>query len=131
MPLNEKIRDPLTDQLFDAILLLEDREECYRFFEDIATIAEIKALAQRLEVARLLEEGYTYEEVAAQTGASSATISRVKRALVYGADGYKIILERMKRQSSGSPPVQAAERGLKPGGPGQSITPTRRPGRGE
>lgn len=108
MPLNEKLRDPLSDRLFDAILHLKDREECYRFFEDIATIAEIKALAQRLEVARLLDAGYTYEEVAAQTGASSATISRVKRALVYGADGYKIILQRLKQDTGqgqlGKPP---------------------------
>ena len=88
-------RDELTDQLFKAILLLNNEKECYSFFEDLVTINEIKELSQRLEVARMLNDGFTYEEIAHKTGASSATISRVKRCLNYGADGYKLILERL------------------------------------
>ncbi|HHY24891.1 MAG TPA: hypothetical protein GX527_11815, partial [Clostridiaceae bacterium] len=86
--MNSKLKDPLIDKLFDAILLLRNVEECYRFFEDVCTIAEIKALAQRLEVARLLREKKTYNEISEITGASTATISRVNRCLNYGADGY-------------------------------------------
>lgn len=97
MPINEKLRDELTDKLFEAILSLETVEECYRFFEDIATIGEIKALAQRLEVAKMLDAGMTYEDIVAATGASTATISRVKKCLHYGADGYRIVLERTQR----------------------------------
>ena len=97
MQINEKLQDPLIDQLAQAVLTLKTEEECYRFFEDVATIAEIKALGQRLEVARMLQEKQTYDEIAGQTGASTATISRVKRCLNYGADGYKIVLERMKK----------------------------------
>ncbi|MFZ5825109.1 MAG: YerC/YecD family TrpR-related protein [Bacillota bacterium] len=96
MPINEKLRDELTDKLFEAILTLETVEECYRFFEDIATIGEIKALAQRLEVAKMLDAGMTYEDIVDATGASTATISRVKKCLHYGADGYRIVLERTK-----------------------------------
>jgi TrpR-related protein YerC/YecD len=88
-------RDELTDQLFKAILLLKNEKECYKFFEDLATIKEIKEFGQRLEVARMLGEGYTYDEIAHKTGASSATISRVKKYLNYGADGYKLILRRL------------------------------------
>jgi TrpR-related protein YerC/YecD len=73
-------------------------DECYRFFEDVCTVSEIKALAQRLEVAKMLEEGYTYGKIAEDTGASTATISRVKKALHYGADGYKLVLERLKQE---------------------------------
>jgi len=94
-----KIKDKLVDQLFEAILKLKNIEECYRFFEDIATINEIKALAQRLEVARMLRQKKTYIEIAEKTGASTATISRVNRALNYGANGYKIILERLETDS--------------------------------
>ncbi|MGB9780380.1 MAG: YerC/YecD family TrpR-related protein [Caldanaerobacter sp.] len=94
-----KIKDKLVDQLFEAILKLRNIEECYRFFEDIATINEIKALAQRLEVARMLRQKKTYIEIAEKTGASTATISRVNRALNYGANGYKIILERLEADS--------------------------------
>jgi TrpR-related protein YerC/YecD len=88
-------RDELTDQLFKAILLLKNEKECYSFFEDLATINEIKELSQRIEVARMLNNSSTYEEIAHKTGTSSATISRVKRCLNYGADGYKLILERL------------------------------------
>lgn len=96
MPVNEKLRDPQVDRLFEAILSLQTIEECYRFFEDIATIGEIKAFAQRLEVARMLDAGMTYEDIVAATGASTATISRVKKCLHYGADGYRLVLGRAK-----------------------------------
>ncbi|HDK26579.1 MAG TPA: hypothetical protein ENG48_05775 [Candidatus Atribacteria bacterium] len=91
-------RDELTDQLFKAILLLKNEKECYSFFEDLATINEIKEFSQRLEVAKMLSEGSTYEEIVHKTGASSATISRVKKYLNYGADGYKLILKRLSER---------------------------------
>jgi len=94
---NEKLRDELIDKLFEAILALKTVDECYRFFEDLATISEIKALAQRLEVAKMLDAGMTYEDIVAATGASTATISRVKKCLNYGADGYRIVLERVSK----------------------------------
>lgn len=93
--MSRSIRGKFTDRLFDAILKLESREDCYRFFKDIATVGEIKALGQRLEVAKMLTQDKTYEEIAENTGVSSATISRVKKALYYGEDGYKLILEKM------------------------------------
>ncbi len=96
MDYDNRLKDPLIDKLFDAVLTIKTREECYRFFEDICTVAEIKSLAQRLEVAKMLEANSTYSEIAEKTGASSATISRVKRCLNYGADGYKLVLSRIK-----------------------------------
>lgn len=93
----ENWKDSFTDKLCDAFLKLETREEVYNFLEDVATIGEIKALSQRLEVARLLSEAKTYPQIAQQTGASTATISRVKKFLDYGAGGYKIILERTQK----------------------------------
>lgn len=90
------IHDHLTDQLFRVILSLKDQEQCYKFFEDICTISEIKSMAQRLEVARMLNEGYIYEEIVEKTGASTATISRVKRALVYGSDGYTSVMNLLQ-----------------------------------
>lgn len=93
--MNSKIKDQLTDGLFEAILLLENAEECYNFFEDICTVSEIKAMAQRLEVAKMLKAGYTYMDICSKTGASTATISRVNRCYNYGADGYKTILDRL------------------------------------
>ena len=88
-------KDTLTDKLCEAFLTLKTVDEMYAFLEDVATIGEVKALAQRLEVARLLNESKTYPQIAVQTGASTATISRVKKFLDYGANGYKIVLERM------------------------------------
>lgn len=88
----------MTDQLFEAILRLQTVEECYMFFEDIATVGELKALSQRLAVARMIDEGKTYEEIVAETGASTATISRVKKCLYFGADGYRLVLERGKQK---------------------------------
>ncbi len=96
--MTDKLRDALTDQLFTAILSLQDKEQCYRFFEDICTISELKALAQRLEVARMLDEGCIYETIVEKTGASTATISRVKRCLVYGADGYNSVMPVIRRK---------------------------------
>ncbi|GIN58451.1 YerC/YecD family TrpR-related protein [Lederbergia ruris] len=92
----EKLRGKELDQLFDAILTLQDREECYRFFDDLCTINEIQSLSQRLEVARMLREGNTYHKIEAETGASTATISRVKRCLNYGNDTYEMVLDRVE-----------------------------------
>ncbi|MGI6212229.1 MAG: YerC/YecD family TrpR-related protein [Anaerovoracaceae bacterium] len=83
------------DELFDAILTLEDREDCYRFFEDICTVKEIHAISQRLQVAKLLSKKWTYNEIEKATKASTATISRINKCLVYGADGYRRVLERL------------------------------------
>ncbi|OIJ13664.1 hypothetical protein BKP37_10340 [Anaerobacillus alkalilacustris] len=94
----DKLRGKELDQLFSAILSLKDLEECYQFFDDLCTINEIQSLAQRLEVARMLREGFTYQKIEAETGASTATISRVKRCLNYGNDGYEMTLERVKSE---------------------------------
>lgn len=99
MSSDERLQNPLTDALFEAVLLLKDKEECYRFFEDIATIAEIRALSQRLEVAKMLQRNDTYTAIGVVTGVSTATISRVKRCLNFGADGYQLILERLQEQN--------------------------------
>jgi TrpR-related protein YerC/YecD len=96
---NSKLKDELTDSLFEAILLLKDIDECYKFFEDLCTVTELKALAQRLEVAGMLRQKKTYAEITGKTGASTATISRVNRFLVYGADGYNMILDRRKSEN--------------------------------
>ena len=90
-----KVRNGQTDLLMEAVLKLESIEDAYRFFEDICTIAEVKSMAQRIEVARLLRAGVTYQEIARETGASSATISRVNRALLYGAEGYVRVLDAL------------------------------------
>lgn len=95
-----KLKSEEMDLLFKAILKLENLEECYRFFEDVATINEIKALAQRIHVAKLLSEKKTYAEIASTTGASTATISRVNRCVNYGSNGYNIVLERVKEGKS-------------------------------
>lgn len=88
-----KIRNHQTDLLMKAVLSLRNEEDAYRFFEDLCTIPEIKSISQRLEVAFLLDRKETYQKIAEDTGASSATISRVNRALTYGADGYRRVLE--------------------------------------
>lgn len=93
--MSKKIRTEAVDFLFDAILLLENKEECYKFFEDICTINELLSLSQRFEVAKMLRNQNTYLEIAEKTGASTATISRVNRSLNYGNDGYDMIFERM------------------------------------
>lgn len=83
-------------ELYKAILLLKDEQECYEFFQDLCTVSELRAMEQRFEVASLLDDGMIYNEILERTGASSATISRVNRALQYGADGYKTVLPRLK-----------------------------------
>ena len=85
------------DLLYEAILALKTPEECRAFFQDLCTVAELRAMAQRLEVAQMLDEGLIYNDILQRTGASSATISRVNRALQYGADGYKTVLPRLKK----------------------------------
>ena len=94
--LESKIKSKELDLFFKAILELNDIDECYKFFEDVATINEVKSLAQRLHVADLLKQKKTYSEIAEMTGASTATISRVNRCLNYGSDGYSLILERLE-----------------------------------
>lgn len=93
---HSKLEDGQIDELFTAMQQLQTKEEFYRFFEDISTVSEIKALAQRMAVAKMLDQEQTYTEIANITGASTATISRVKRCLNYGADGYRLVLERLK-----------------------------------
>ena len=96
--MNKKIRTEAVDHLFDAIMCLKDKEECYIFFEDICTINELLSLSQRFEVAKMLREQRTYLEIAEKTGASTATISRVNRSLNYGNDGYDMVFERMNKK---------------------------------
>lgn len=98
----DKLRGRELDQLFQSILSLKDLEECYRFFDDLCTINEIQSLAQRLEVARMLRDGNTYHKIETETGASTATISRVKRRLNYGNDAYIMALDRVKANQSES-----------------------------
>ena len=86
------------DALFDAVLTLKNREDCYGFFEDLCTINEIHAIAQRMEVAKLLSEKKTYNEIESITNASTATISRINKCLVYGAGGYKLAIDRLKKE---------------------------------
>lgn len=86
------------DTLYRAVLALKDMDECRRFFTDLCTVAELRAMEQRLEVAQLLSEGRIYNDILVRTGASSATISRVNRALQYGADGYKTVLPRLEEK---------------------------------
>jgi TrpR-related protein YerC/YecD len=93
-----KLQSEEMDFLCEAILSLKSKEECYRFFDDICTINEIKAMEQRLQVAKKLKDKKTYLDIAAATGASTATISRVNRCLNYGSDGYNIVLDRLKSE---------------------------------
>lgn len=98
MEYRSKFNNEQVEDLFAAIMSLKTIEECYRFFEDICTINEVKSLSQRLEVAKMLREKSTYQDIAEKTGASTATISRVNRSLTYGADGYNIILDRLSSE---------------------------------
>ena len=92
---------PSSDILYEAIVSLRDVEECKKFFQDLCTVSELKAMEQRMEVAMLLDQGLIYSEILERTGASSATISRVNRCLHYGADGYRTIIPRLKEQGHG------------------------------
>ena len=98
--MNPKIRTEAVDHLFEAILTLKDKDECYNFFEDLCTVNELLSLSQRYEVASMLKEKKTYLEIAEKTGASTATISRVNRSLTYGNDGYDVVLARMKEKEN-------------------------------
>ncbi len=95
MAYDSKFQSQEVDTLFDGILTLKDREDCYRFFEDICTVNEIHSIAQRMQVAMMLARKCTYSEIEAETGASTATISRINKCLVYGADGYRRVLDRL------------------------------------
>lgn len=95
--MNPKLKTDNVELLFDAILTLKDKEECYHFFEDLCTIPELKSIAQRLMVARMLSEGKVYSEIVETTGASTATISRVKRALNDGNDAYTMVFDRLDK----------------------------------
>ncbi|MDF2855076.1 MAG: hypothetical protein K0Q87_927 [Neobacillus sp.] len=96
----DKLRGKELDQLFKAVLSLKDLDECYRFFDDLCTINEIQSLSQRLDVARMLRDGNTYHKIETETGASTATISRVKRCLNFGNDTYEMVLARIKEENS-------------------------------
>ncbi len=98
--MNPKLRTEAMDSLFEAILCLQDKEECYTFFEDLCTINELLSLAQRFEVATMLRDKKTYMEIVEKTGASTATISRVNRSLNYGCDGYEMIFSRLKKDDN-------------------------------
>jgi TrpR-related protein YerC/YecD len=89
-------RKEKSDLLYRAILKLETEEECYRFFQDLCTISELRSMEQRFEVAKLLSEGMIYTDILDKTGASSATISRVNRSLLGGTGGYEEVLDRLK-----------------------------------
>ncbi len=93
--MNKKIKTDAVDNLFEAILSLQDKTECYNFFEDLCTVNELLSLSQRYEVAAMLKNHKTYLEIAEKTGASTATISRVNRSLNYGNDGYDLVFERL------------------------------------
>ena len=99
--MNKKIKTHAVDYLFEAVLHLKDREECYTFFEDLCTVNELLSLSQRFEVASMLRNHKTYLEIAEKTGASTATISRVNRSLNYGNDGYEMVFQRMEGTDAG------------------------------
>ncbi|MBQ8199133.1 MAG: TrpR YerC/YecD [Lachnospiraceae bacterium] len=94
----KKLKSEPVDKLFEAILTLQTKEECYSFFEDLCTVNELLSLSQRFEVATMLREKKTYLEIAEKTGASTATISRVNRSLTYGNDGYELVFGRMNKE---------------------------------
>lgn len=96
----DKLKNKETDALFEAVLQLESIDECYSFFTDLCTISEIKSLSQRLEVAMMLKDKHVYNDIAAKTGASTATISRVNRCIQYGENGYNLVIDRMKENGS-------------------------------
>lgn len=91
----DKLRGEQIDQLFHAILELKDVEECYKFFDDICTMSEVQSLAQRLDVAHKLRLKKTYDNIQQETGASTATISRIRRCVDYGSGGYNLMLNRL------------------------------------
>jgi len=94
--MNKTDKNPRNDDMYKAIVTLKTVDECKKFFEDLCSITELRAMEQRFDVAVLLEKGWIYNDILEATGASSATISRVNRSLRYGADGYAIAFSRMK-----------------------------------
>ena len=100
MRMSKKIRTEAVDALFEAVMCLKNKEECYLFFEDVCTVNELLSLSQRFEVARMLTGKKTYLEIAEKTGASTATISRVNRSLNYGNDGYAMVFARLDDQQN-------------------------------
>lgn len=98
--MNRKPKDVDMDGLFEAMMLLKTQEEYADLFEDLCTIAEMQAMAQRLQVAKMLDEGCIYSDIVQKTGASTATISRVNKCLVYGSDGYRVVLDRLKNKKN-------------------------------
>lgn len=96
--MSKTVKTEAVDHLFDAILTLKNKEECYTFFQDVCTINELLSLSQRYEVAKMLREKKTYLEIAEKTGASTATISRVNRSLNYGCDGYDMVFSRLEKE---------------------------------
>ncbi len=97
MAYTSKFQSKENDDLFKAILALETKEDCYRFFEDLMTVKELKAVSQRWQVANMLNEGKTYNEIVEKTNASAATISRINKCLEYGAEGYTCMLKKLGR----------------------------------
>lgn len=97
--MNDKLRDPHMDELFEAMLTLQSVDDCYNFFEDLCTITELRAMEQRFQVAKMLDQGQIYSDIVRETGASTATISRVNKCLTYGTDGYRTVLERLKKRN--------------------------------
>ena len=95
-----KLKNKKFDEFFDAVLMLRDKDDCYKFFEDVCTIRELHSITQRLEVAKLLKIRKTYNEIEKETGASTATISRVNRNLNYGAEGYELVLDELIARDS-------------------------------
>ena len=100
--MGKNVHTPEIKRLLEGIMCLESVEECYAFFEDLCTVNELVALGQRFEVANMLKEHRTYNEVAEATGASTATISRVNRCLNYGTDGYDLVIDRLKSKRNSS-----------------------------
>ena len=96
--MNAKLQDGNIDFLFQAVLSLETSEECYRFFDDLCTVPELKSMSQRLAVAKMLSDKQVYSDIVAKTGASTATISRVNRSLNYGSDGYELVFSRLGKE---------------------------------
>lgn len=96
----DRLRGKQLDQLFEAVLSLETIEECYHFFDDIATMSEVQSISQRLQVAKMLREGFTYIAIEKETSASTATISRVRRSINYGSDGYEMVLNRIEEKDT-------------------------------
>ena len=94
--MNSKLKDAHMDELFEGVLSLTSVEECYNFFEDLCTITELRAMAQRFQVAKMLDDGQIYSDIVKETGASTATTSRLNKCLIYGTAGYRLVLDRAK-----------------------------------